>query len=171
MKKRLGMVMMFGVVSSCIALSAVADIKGSGVAVVDVHAVIRQSPQVKAFKDQIEKKFGDRRKKLEARHRALAKKEEKLKREAQVMDAHNREVMARQLEKESVALHKDETAFQKDFFMKRNKELTKLFKKIKKIVKKIAEKRHISVVLDQSNVLYLEPSLNLTKPVVDALAK
>lgn len=140
-------------------------------AIVDLAAVVQQSPQSAQIGKQLEKEFGDRMaevQKLQDELRALAEKQQ---RDGALMSETQRTEMQRKGESLQADLQLKGKALQEDLRRRQAEEEGKFMQKVQTIIADVAKSGGYDVVLQRGAVLYAAPSADISSKVVEALSK
>lgn len=140
----------------------------SKVGYVEIGAVLKESPQVKAIKEKIRKEFAKRDDQLVAEQKKLKKLKEKLSRDSAIMS----EAEVKRLERDIIArtrkLKNAQSEFQEDLALRQNEELAKLRKVIAEVIIKVAKKGGYDMVFE-SGVVWANDKVNITDQVLKEL--
>ncbi len=143
-----------------------ADLK---IAVVDMRAVIANSPQAKGVMDKLKQEFKNREDQIIAADKSLKEKSEKMQRNGAVMS----EAEKSKLEKDIMAGQRDlqrmQTEFREDATMRQQEEMKKLVDKINKVVQDIAKKENYDLVVHAEAALYFTTGINITDKISNAV--
>lgn len=147
---------------SSLPLQAMAETK---IGVVDMRALMANSPQAKASVEKMKKEFKPREDKIVAMDKALKEKTEKVKRDSAVMS----EAEKAKAEKELIASKRDldrlQGEFREDAMARQQEEMKKIYEKITKAVEDLAKKEKYDLILPLEIAAFANPQLNVTDKI------
>ncbi len=140
-----------------------------GVAVINIQDIMRDSLAAKSVKSKLEAKQKSFQSEMTSKENALQEQEKTL-------IAKSKTLTPEQLEKESKDFRTGVAKTQRDVATKKAKldkafadALSQIQKTVVNITKQIATERKIQVVMPTSQMLYADPSLDITKEVLTKL--
>ena len=151
-----------------LALNANADIK---IGVLDLQAVLQQSPQVQAADVKFRKEFGPREQKIKAQAATLQTEVDQLNRNAAVMSAAEQGKAKDKIAKDQDNLQQAQAQFQQDVQTAQGKAMQQILTQIKTVVATIAEQKNYDLVVQKSSVVYSKDEYDVTTLVVKQLKK
>jgi outer membrane protein len=151
-----------------LALNASADIK---IGVLDLQAVLQQSPQVQSADVKFRKEFGPREQRLKAQADALQTEVDQLNRNAAVMSAAEQGKAKDKIAKDQDSLQQAQAQFQQDVQTAQGKAMQQILTQIKSVVATLAQQKAYDLVLQKSSVVYSKDEYDITSQVVKQLKK
>jgi outer membrane protein len=145
---------------------AAADAK---IGVVDVQEVLSKAPQAEAMAEKLKKEFQDRTDGLKKQESEIKAQAEKAQKDAPTMTEAQRIEAGRNIEKLKSDFQFKVKAYQDDIQRRRAEEMRLLEGKIGQAVNAIAAKEGLQLVLRREVVPYVQPDLDITAKVVQAL--
>ncbi|SES84844.1 OmpH/Skp family outer membrane protein [Thalassotalea agarivorans] len=161
-------------------LFANAAMAADKVAVVNMQKIMQQIPQTAAMQQALQVEFKDETAELEQLQKDFEYQRTKLEKEG--FDENDKQKMAtlnkeqtdelkKKLAKMYQELQQKNGAFQQKAQARQNEELSKLGALVKQAVDQVAAKEKIDVVLQQQAVMYVNPDLDISDKVVEAVSK
>ena len=138
------------------------------IGVVDLHRVLQNDPQVKVEQNKIKRQFGPQEKKLIAMRKNLLGEVSVL-RKAKVINKHKKTILTRNIVANQRKLRSMEVKFHQAFVTAQNKALAKVLGNVKFAIKKVAKREQLSIVLDQTSVIYSGSAVDITNQVIKVL--
>jgi outer membrane protein len=167
MKKLLISIMTVGLLGS-LAFDANADIK---IGVLDLQAVLQQSPQVQSADVKFKKEFAPREQKLKAQANAIQAEVDQLNRNASVMSATQQGKAKDKISKDQDDFQQAQSQFQQDVQTAQGKAMQQILAQIKSVVATIAAQKDYDLVVQKSSVVYAKDQYDVTTEVIKALKK
>ena len=149
-------------------LNANADIK---MGVLDLQAVLQQSPQVKTADAKFKSEFGPREQKLKAQADSLQKEIDTLNRNAAVMSTAEQAKAKDKIGKDQDNFQQAQQQFQQDVQTAQGKAMQQILTQIKNVVSTLAEQKGFDIVVQKSSVVYSKDEYDITTQVVKAMKK
>lgn len=160
-------VLALGLVAGMVPAVQAADAK---IGVIDMRAVVSNSPQAKAAMEKLKKEFKAREEKIMAQDKALKEKTEKLQRNSAVMS----EAEKSKLEKEVMAGQREmqrlQAEFREDAAMRQQEEMKKVIDKVTAAIDEIAKKDKYDLVFVREAAPYATKEMDITDKVIKATA-
>ncbi|MSP53101.1 MAG: OmpH family outer membrane protein [Gammaproteobacteria bacterium] len=166
MKKLLITLALLGGLS--LALNASADIK---IGVLDLQAVLQQSPQVQSADVKFRKEFSPREQKIKAQADALQTEVDQLNRNAAVMSAVEQGKTKDKIAKDQDNLQQAQAQFQQDVQTAQGKAMQQILTQIKTVVATLAAQNGYDLVVQKSSVVYSKDEYDVTALVIKQLKK
>lgn len=168
--KRITRGLMILISSAAIAFLAPVAMAGDlKIGVVDLHAVLEKSSQAKLISKQLETKFKPRQQKLFALQKELKANVAKMRRDASVMSVTQKTQLQEKITREQRELEQSGSNYQQDLNAAQNQAMRQFFAKVKVALDKVAKQGHYDLILQNENVPYSAPQMDLTKQVIAAL--
>lgn len=133
---------------------------------VDLQRALNEVEEGKAAKALLKKDFDEKQRQLDAKKTEFEKLRGDFEKQAVVMNEQARRDKAADLDKRAMELQQIYQQLQGEL-MKREQEITGgIFGKMRTLVRELAEADGISVVLEANNLVYAQPSLDLTNELI-----
>ncbi len=140
------------------------------VGVVDIARVLEESPQAAAARDNLQKEFSPREKKLIEKQKKIRDKEEQLARDGAIMSKSERDRVEREIISLKREFQRDQDEFRDDLNFKRNEILEGLQRKLIGSIRNYAKAKGFDLLLAEG-VVYTSDTLNVTEDVLSAIKK
>ncbi len=137
---------------------------------VNAAQVMEKAPQADAARENLEKEFAPRDKRLVAEQKELRLLEEKLNRDGAIMSDTERNKLERDILAGKRDLKRARDEFREDLNIRRNEELAKLQKLIVESIRALAKEGSYDLVLTDG-VLYANDKIDITGLVLERLKK
>lgn len=141
----------------------------SGVAIIDVQALMKDSKAAESIRKQVEKKRDEYQKSIEALEKKLKAEEATLVKEKDSADqkafAEKRKAFEKQVAEAQQTIQKNRATLERGFA----EAMSKLRGEIVKIVADIAAAKKVDLVLTRSQVVIVDSSMDITKEVLNKL--
>lgn len=138
------------------------------IAVVNYARLMQESPQAKAVQNQLRSEFAGKQQELQTQQQNLKNKEAQLERDGPTMSPDQRADAERRLREGQRQLSEKVNEYQDDFNARQNQELSKLQKVLVEQVQNYAQAQKFDLVI-ADGVIYTNPSLDITQPILAAL--
>ena len=145
--------------------SAAAPAAPIKVAVVNVQAVLQQSPRVAALSKKLEGQFKDRQTNINDQQKSLQDELDNFKKQAPTMSQKDRDTQQKKIAADRADLVKKVVAYQQDLQKEQNKIMQGILGDLNGIVTDIAKQQSYSLVLDSQAVIYAVNGNDITKDV------
>jgi len=145
--------------------------QAQNIAVVDMQAVFEQLPQREQVSKTLKSEFGDRVAAVQKIQNDLRGLMEKQQRDGALMSSTQKTDLVRKMEGLQSDLQLKGKALDEDMRRRQGEEQNKLLVKVQQAITKIAEKEGYEMVLQRGAVVYVKPSVDISKQVVEALSK
>lgn len=133
---------------------------------VDLQRALNEVEEGKAAKALLKKDFDEKQRQLDAKKTEFEKLRGDFEKQAVVMNEQARRDKAADLDKRAMELQQIYQQLQGEL-MKREQEITGgIFGKMRTLVRELAEADGIAVVLEANNLVYAQPSLDLTNELI-----
>ncbi len=152
-----------------VVLGSLAEAAEMKIGVVDLHKILKQSPEVAVINDQLKSEFKPRGDKIAAAEKDLNDKASKLERDGAVMNTQEREKLAVQVQSERRKLYRMQQDFHDDLSYAEQQATQKLLAKVEKAINKVAKQNQYDLVLQKNGVPYSSASVDITAAVINAL--
>ncbi len=136
------------------------------IGVVDVRAVVQESPQLQALNLQLTQKYKPREQAIIAAQVKFKAEEDKYNKTAGALSDSERTKLQNSLIFDRANLQAMITSFQQDLDNEQNSDMQKLLSQVASIVNDIAKKEHYDLILQADSVPYANADLNITKAVL-----
>ena len=156
------------VVAMSLSLTAISHAQELKIGVVNVPALMQQSPQRQVAMDALQEEFAPRQREIVAKQKEFEDLGEKVQRDVAVMgevERRNAERDLRDLQREVARL---QTEFQEDLNLRQNEELGNLQRLLLKEVQDYAQASGFDLVVGDG-VLYASSAVNITENVLRAM--
>lgn len=157
--------------SALIALSA-SSLVAAGttrIAVLDMHQIMADAPQVKQIRDSLQKQFKSREDSIVKEQEAFKADAEKLNKDGSVMAKKDKDALQKKVIDEQQSLQAKQMAFQQDVMKAQNASIKGFIDSVKDIVTKIAKKQEYDVVLTKDTIAFVNSKLDITDQVLSDL--
>lgn len=144
--------------------SIAADSHAMGV--VNVRQIFSSSPQMKKMSESMKKRFSAQKATIDAMGAKLAADIEKYQKNKAVMKQSDADALTKKIAAQEKAYRGKQMQFQQQVYAAQNKVMSDFMDKVKAAAKVVAEKKHLSIVLASSNVLYSGDSADITQDVL-----
>lgn len=153
---------------SGLALAAPAMAQDIKIGVVNVNALMEQSPQAKVAMDALQEEFAPRQRDIMAKQQELEELSEKVQRDLAVMGETERRNSERELRDLQREVQRMQQEFREDLNLRRNEELGNLQRSLLKEVQDYAETAGFDLIVGDG-VLYASSAVNVTEMVLRAM--
>lgn len=138
------------------------------IGVVNVNALMEQSPQAKVAMDALQEEFAPRQRDIMAKQQELEELSEKVQRDLAVMGETERRNSERELRDLQREVQRMQNEFREDLNLRRNEELGNLQRSLLKEVQDYAETAGFDLIVGDG-VLYASSAVNVTEMVLRAM--
>lgn len=145
--------------------TAAIDSTSGRVAVVDIHTILEQLPQMQTMRTELEKQFTPEHDSLTTAQNTLKDKAEKLASNKAVMTKTSYDTEQAALQKEQYTLQTKQATFQKKVFAAQDNAMKTVMSDINKVVAKIATENHYDVVIPKNSTVYVSENYDITTQV------
>jgi len=147
--------------------SAQAQTTSVKIGVVNMSALIEQSPQAQAVMEELRDEFATRQRDLVAMQTALQQKQETYQRDASVMGAEERATLEREIRDGQRDLQRADNELREDLNIRQNEELASLQRVVVERVQTYARDEGFDLVLYEA--VYASEAIDITAGVLAAL--
>ena len=152
---------------SSIAVSAQAqDLK---IGYVNGERVLREAEPAKRAAAKLEAEFGKRQKDLNDQSAAFRAQADKLDKDSPTLSEAEKARRQRELIELDRDLQRKQREYQEDLSTRKNEELNNVSERAQRTIKAIGDAEHFDLILQDQQVFYVSPRIDLTKKVIDAL--
>ncbi len=135
------------------------------IGVIDIESTLYDTPAGKRANAAFEKARGAKQAKLDADNKAILKAAADLDKQKTVLKKDVFDGKKAELEKQYIAMQKTMGAAEKDLAGERTKLVQELLSKAGPIIEEIAKKEGVSIIIDKSSVIWMDPAVDLTAPL------
>lgn len=147
---------------------AAAQAAPNKIGVVNVQALLQESPQAKSATSALQAEFGPQQREMEVLRQTLVTREEKLNKDRATMTAAQVSAAERELREGLIDLQAKQEKAEDRLNTRRNEEMQKLNRAVLEEVQKYAQTNGFDLIL-ADGVLYATAALDITAPVLQAL--
>lgn len=158
------------VLSIAVVLPIGVSAQDAKVGFVNTTELLEKAPQADTARDNLEKEFSPREKRLVAEQKELRQLEEKLTRDGAVMSDSERQKLERDIVSGKRDLKRSRDEFSEDLNIRKNEELAKLQKIIFESIQEYAKEANYDLVIT-GGVVYANEKVDITSQVLDKLKK
>lgn len=158
------------VLSIAVVLPIGVSAQDAKVGFVNTTELLEKAPQADTARDNLEKEFSPREKRLVAEQKELRQLEEKLTRDGAVMSDSERQKLERDIVSGKRDLKRSRDEFSEDLNIRKNEELAKLQKIIFESIQEYAKEAKYDLVIT-GGVVYANEKVDITSQVLDKLKK
>lgn len=153
----------------CLCAVAGVQAKETKIGFVSSERIMSESAPAKAANAKIEKEFSGRSNELRKLRDELKEKAKKLDRDMPVLSDSERIKRQRELAELDKDFRRKQRTFREDLNQRRNEEIASVVNRANKAIKKIAKEQSFDIVLQDA--IYVNPSIDITKKVLEELSK
>lgn len=139
------------------------------IGVVNLAALIEQSPQAEAVNKKLQDEFGPRQRELAAMQQSLRTKQETFQRDAQVMGEQERLNLEREIRDGERELQRTQNEFLEDLNLRRNEELGALNRELIQKAQEYARAEDYDVLLADQSLVFYSTAVDVTDEVLALL--
>lgn len=139
------------------------------IGVVNLAALIEQSPQAQAVNQKLQDEFGPRQRELAALQQTLRTKQETFQRDAQVMGEQERLNLEREIRDGERELQRTQNEFLEDLNLRRNEELGTLNRELIQKAQEYARAEDYDVLLADQSLVFYSTAVDVTDEVLALL--
>ncbi len=139
------------------------------IGVVNLAALIEQSPQAEAVNKKLQDEFGPRQRELAALQQSLRTKQETFQRDAQVMGEQERINLERQIRDGEREFQRSQNEFLEDLNLRRNEELGALNREVMQKAQEYARAQNFDVILADQTLVFHSTAVDITDEVLALL--
>lgn len=139
------------------------------IGVVDIRAVIDNSPQMKAAADKLRTEFKPRQDKIIAAQNQLQKDQDKLKRDGTVMSQSDADALQAQITTESRDLQRMQEDYMQDLRSAQQTAMQNFLSSVDAVVQKMTAQNNYDLILRRDTVAFASPRVDITQQVIAAM--
>ncbi|MFO7326044.1 MAG: OmpH family outer membrane protein [Pseudomonadota bacterium] len=166
--KRIGIALVSLVALAGFAQSAAAAQASAKIGVVNIQALLQESPQARAATSALQSEFGPVQREIDALRQSLASREEQLNKDRATMSPAQINAVERELRDGYIDLQAKQEKAEDRLNTRRNEEMMKLNRAVLEEVQKYAQANGFDLIL-ADGVLFATAALDITGPVLQAL--
>lgn len=141
----------------------------SKVGFVSLERILREAPAAQRAQKKIEQEFSKRDQELAKTAEQLKKIQEGLERNAMTMSDTERQKREREFGDLNREFQRKQREFREDLSQRRNEELSGVLERANRAVREIAEAEKLDIVLQNEQVVWASPRVDITDRVIKAL--
>ncbi len=141
----------------------------SKVGFVSLERILREAPAAQRAQKKIEQEFSKRDQDLAKTAEQLKKMQEGMERNAMTMSDTERQRREREFGDLSREFQRKQREFREDLNQRRNEELSGVLERANRAVREIAEAEKLDIVLQNEQVVWASPRIDITDRVIKAL--
>lgn len=141
----------------------------SHIGFVSLERILREAPAAQRAQKKIEQEFAKRDQELARMGEQLKKAQENLERNAVTMSESDRQKGEKEFGDLSREFQRKQRQFREDLTQRRNEELGAVIERANRAVKQIAEAEKLDVVLQNEQVVWASPRIDITDKVIKVL--
>jgi len=150
-------------------ISAPAVAQNLKVGVVNLAALIEQSPQAEAVNKKLQDEFGPRQRELAALQQRVRTQQETFQRDAQVMSEQERINLERQIRDGEREFQRTQNEFLEDLNLRRNEELGALNREVVQKAQEYARAQNYDLLLTDQTLVFHSTAVDVTDEVLALL--
>ena len=139
------------------------------IGVVNIAALIEQSPQAEAVTKKLQDEFGPRQRELAALQQSLRTKQETFQRDAQVMGEQERLTLEREIRDGERDFQRSQNEFLEDLNLRRNEELGALNRQVVQKAQEYARAQNFDLLFTDQTVVFHSTAIDVTDEVLALL--
>lgn len=151
-------------------LAPVANAGEAKIGVIDMRAVVTNSPQAKTAMEKLKKEFKAREDKIMAQEKSLKENSEKLQRNSAVMSEAEKSKLENEVRTGQRDLLRLQNEYREDAAMRQQEEMKKVIDKVTAAIDEIAKKDKYDVILVREAAPYASKEMDITDKVIKATA-
>lgn len=136
------------------------------IGVVNLAALVEQSPQAEAVTKKLQDEFGPRQRELAALQQSLRTKQETFQRDAQVMGEQERLNLERQIRDGEREFQRSQNEFLEDLNLRRNEELGALNREVMQKAQEYARAEKFDLLLVDQTLVFYSTAIDVTDEVL-----
>ncbi len=146
-----------------------AAVAQSKVGFVSLERILREAPAARRAQKKLEQEFSKRGQDLSKMTEQLKKLQEDIDRNSVTMSESDRQKREREFGELNRDFQRKQREFNEDLAQRRNQELSEVMQRANLAVKRIAEAESLDVVLQNEQVVWASPRIDITDKVIKAL--
>ncbi len=136
---------------------------------VSLERILREAPAAQRAQKKLEQEFSKRGQDLSKMAEQLKKLQESLDRNSVTMSESDRQKREREFGELNREFQRKQREFNEDLAQRRNQELSEVIQRANLAVKQIAEAENLDIVLQNEQVVWASPRIDITDKVIKAL--
>lgn len=144
---------------------------GGKVGFVDMQRLIEEAPQMRDWRDRLQREFSARNRELAVEAGSIDELKRRRDSEGALLSSAELERLSRQIEAAERALRRSRSELSSLESVRKNEALDAISKRIGEAAASAARARGFDVVLTRENAVFIDPALDLTAPVLEQLRK
>jgi outer membrane protein len=136
---------------------------------VNLERILREAPPAQRAQKVLEREFSKRGQELSQTADRLKKLQENLERNSMTMSDSDRQKQEREFNDLSRDFQRRQREFNEDLSQRRNQELSEVVKQANLAVRQIADAEKLDVVLQNDQVVWASPRIDITDKVIKAI--
>ena len=141
----------------------------SKVGFVSLERILREAPAAQRAQKKLEREFSKRGQDVSKMAEQLKKVQEDMDRNSVTMSESDRQKREREFGELNRDFQRKQREFNEDLAQRRNQELSEVIQRANLAVKRIAEAENLDVVLQNEQVVWASPRIDITDKVIKAL--
>jgi outer membrane protein len=141
----------------------------SKIGFVSLERILREAPAAQRAQKKLEQEFAKRGQELSKMAEQLKKLQESLERNSVTMSESDRQKREREFGELNRDFQRKQREFNEDLAQRRNQELSEVLQRANLAVKQIAEAERLDLVLQNEQVVWASPGIDITDKVIKAL--
>jgi len=141
----------------------------SRIGFVSLERILREAPTAQRAQKLLEQEFSKRGQELAKTAEQLKKLQENLERNSVTMVDSERQKLEREFTQRNRDFQRKQREFKEDLAQRRNQELSVVIKRANLAVRQIAEAEKLDVVLQNEQVVWASPRIDITDKVIKAI--
>jgi len=141
----------------------------SKIGFVSLERILREAPPAQRAQKLLEQEFSKRGQELAKSAEQLKKLQENLERNSVTMSESERQKREREFSDLNRDFQRRQREFNEDLAQRRNQELSEVIKRANLAVRRIAEAEKLDVVLQNEQVVWASPRIDITDKVIKAI--
>ncbi|HEX9571452.1 MAG TPA: OmpH family outer membrane protein [Burkholderiales bacterium] len=141
----------------------------SRVGFVSLERILREAPAAQRAQKKLEQEFSKRGQDVSKMAEQLKKLQEDMDRNSVTMSESDRQKREREFGELNRDFQRKQREFNEDLAQRRNQELSEVIQRANLAVKRIAEAENLDVVLQNEQVVWASPRIDITDKVIKAL--
>ncbi len=141
----------------------------SKVGFVSLERILREAPAAQRAQKKLEQEFSKRGQDVSKMAEQLKKLQEDMDRNSVTMSESDRQKREREFGELNRDFQRKQREFNEDLAQRRNQELSEVIQRANLAVKRIAEAENLDIVLQNEQVVWASPRIDITDKVIKAL--
>lgn len=158
-----------GVLAGLLGACSVPVMAQSRIGFVSLERILREAPAAQRAQKLLEQEFSKRGQELAKTAEQLKKLQDNLERNSVTMMDSERQKLEREFTQHNRDFQRRQREFNEDLAQRRNQELSVVIKRANLAVRQIAEAEKLDVVLQNEQVVWASPRIDITDKVIKAI--